>query len=654
MRLPSLTRPQTFMAAAGVIALLSFIELLLANRKFGLFTGGFGQSRAVDAPAEIALFAIGYVCAQAFIGIIAWALIARLNRSGSNRHLLFHFIFAFGGIFAGIMALRYQLASYFSDAMSFGLLKQLGGGSLGDAILYGLNEITLGVGALLLIVLAYWLVWRWVRRHPGEQTDSRTKPSRAGWKTMGVAALSLAIALFIIPRSGGDAAFGLNRTQVWSAGGTALDTATDFDRDGYGLAAIIHDDHPFDAARHPLALDIPGNGVDEDGFGGDLKLVPVPEQPGAASIKGERPNLVIVVMESTRGDVLGKRVNGREVAPHLNVLAAGGSAASSIFSHVGFTTESLKSLFSGSLLPQPGSPSLFRDLDESGYRIGVFSGQPEDFGGISETVGMRDAADIYVDAESLKEKRAFSFAAQGSLLVAENHLLAAFDESFGTADDWQRPVFAYFNFQTPHFPYAHDEMPNLIEDNPIVRSAISAKNADHVRRSYWNAVAAADYWLGELIDRLKARGEWDNTLLVVTGDHGEELFDDGFLGHGHRIGKAQNETFLVVNRPGVAPAGPLGLSDLRGIILSAMAGEKPVQPDLPPFLQIGPLDEPTAIGLAADDGTIVSIRLDTHAVCFQPQNRCTPYDQLSGDDLARADAVVARWGSERWARRAAR
>ena len=229
MRLPSLTRPQTFMAAAGVIALLSFIELLLANRKFGLFTGGFGQSRAVDAPAEIALFAIGYVCAQAFIGIIAWALIARLNRSGSNRHLLFHFIFAFGGIFAGIMALRYQLASYFSDAMSFGLLKQLGGGSLGDAILYGLNEITLGVGALLLVVLAYWLVWRWVRRHPGEQTDSRTKPSRAGWKTMGVAALSLAIALFIIPRSGGDAAFGLNRTQVWSAGGTALDTATDFD-----------------------------------------------------------------------------------------------------------------------------------------------------------------------------------------------------------------------------------------------------------------------------------------------------------------------------------------------------------------------------------------------------------------------------------------
>ncbi len=648
-----MNRVLTLLAATGVVLILSLAELLLANRKFGLFTGGFGQSRAVDGGGEVALFVLGYVCAQVFIGLLAWAIIARLNRSGSNRHLLFHFLFAFGGLFAGVMALRYQLASYFSDAMSFGLMKQLGGGSLGDAILYGINEITLGVGALLGVVLVYWLIWRWVRRHPGPtaKDGARYGALRPGWKAGGVATLALIGALAFIPRSGGDAAFGLNRTQVWSAGGTALDAATDFDRDGYGMIAIIRDDHPFDSARHPLALDIPGNGVDEDGFGGDLELVAIPEQPALTQITGEQPNLVIVVLESTRSDVLGKEVNGQEVAPNLNALAAEGSVTPSVFSHVGFTTESLKSLFSGSLVPAKGSPSLFRELAQSGYRIGVFSGQPEDFGNISATVGMRDAADVYVDAESLKEKRAFSFAAQGSLLVAENHLLAAFDENFGEPSDWQEPVFAYFNFQSPHFPYAHDEMPNRIEDNPIERGAISAKNAEHVQRSYWNAVAAADFWLGELIDRLKASGEWDNTVLVVTGDHGEELFDDGFLGHGHRIGTAQNETFLVINRPDAAPAGPLGLSDLRPIILTAMTGGQPVQPDFPPFLQIGPLDEPTAIGLAEPDGRIVSIRLDTHEVCFLPENRCLPYDQLKGSDLTRADAVVARWGSERWARR---
>ena len=47
-----------------VVAVVSLVELELADRKFGLFSGGFGMSRAVDRPAEIALFALGYAAAQ--------------------------------------------------------------------------------------------------------------------------------------------------------------------------------------------------------------------------------------------------------------------------------------------------------------------------------------------------------------------------------------------------------------------------------------------------------------------------------------------------------------------------------------------------------------------------------------------------------------
>ena len=51
----------------------------------------------------------------------------------------------------------------------------------------------------------------------------------------------------------------------------------DADRDGYGVFAIQYDPAPFDSTRHPLALDIPGNGIDEDGYGGDLELVALPQ-----------------------------------------------------------------------------------------------------------------------------------------------------------------------------------------------------------------------------------------------------------------------------------------------------------------------------------------------------------------------------------------
>ena len=53
----------------------------------------------------------------------------------------------------------YQLHSYFSDAVSFALLKQLGGGSAADALLFAKNEIMLGVGALLLFLTALATMW---------------------------------------------------------------------------------------------------------------------------------------------------------------------------------------------------------------------------------------------------------------------------------------------------------------------------------------------------------------------------------------------------------------------------------------------------------------------------------------------------------------
>lgn len=629
----------------ALMALVSLMELALADRKYGLFTGGFGQSRAVDAPGEIALFFLGYLAAQAVIGLAGWALALRLARRGPAWATCFVFALLNGALFCGLLAAQYQLHSYFSDAVGFALLKQLGGGSLVDAILFGLSEIGVALIALLVVVIGACIVWRSLAWLLPRNLPRPTAPRRAVWVAVIAGFL---LAAFAIPRTGSDAAFGLNRTLAWQALTGTLDLASDVDRDGYGLFGIQHDTAPFDGSRHPLALDVPGNGVDEDGYGGDLRLVPLAAPLGQQVFTGDRPHVVIVVMESTRGDVLGKRIGGKPVAPNLEAIAAAGSAVYPAYSHVGFTTESLKSIFSGQLAPREGDPSLFRDLKASGYRIGVFSGQPEDFGGISETVGMRESAEVFVDAERLRDKRAFDFAAQGSLLVDESHLLAAFDRTLG-AEDWQaRPHFAYFNFQSPHFPYDHEGVPARMIDTPIERGAIGADRAEDVQATYWNAVANADAWLGEVVQRLKAKGVWENTLLIVTGDHGEDLFEDGFLGHGHVINARQFGTMLVANRPGILPPPPIALADYRAILTAALRSEPPGVPAAPPFLHIGPLDTPTAIGLAGPGGELTSLRLDTGEACLVERGECAPHGTFTGAAKARIEALIARWGSERW------
>lgn len=633
-------------AWAVLLALLSTIELLLADRKYGLFTGGFGQSQAVDSVAERLVFAIGYVSALGAFLIAAWWLIVKLSRTRQSWPPVFHLYVFAGGGFAAFLALQYQLHSYFSDAMSFALIAKLGGGSLGDALLFAANEIAIGVGGALFGLLTGWLVYRAISKH---------HPPRAGrdiWRylgrtAIGLFALTLSIAV-AMPSWSADTNNGLNRTLAWRSLVLAANWISDFDGDGYGLVHRMPDRHPFDATRHPLALDIPGNGVDEDGFGGDLVLLPTADAPPSTLVTGNRPHLIMVVMESVRHDVIGKRINGRAVAPNLEALVAQGSLVSPAYSHVGFTTESLKSLFTGSLQPGEDAPSLFRELKQSGYRIGVFSGQPEDFGGISETVGMRASADLFVDGTALRHLRAFSNGAQGSILIDEGHLIESFVKNYPDASLWETPQFLYFNFQSAHFPYHHPGLPATLIDEPLPRSQIHAGNAVALQQTYWNAVAYADRRLGELVDRLKQAGVWNNSLMIVTGDHGEDLFEEGFLGHGHSINQRQYGTFLAISRPGVALSQPVGLSDYRAIILSLLQGRPPAPFSRPVLMMVGDLDAPTQIGMATEKGRITTLRLDTGTACLLESGACENVGRLRGAARTRVDQLLRLWGSARW------
>lgn len=637
-------RPAAFVPA--VMLVVSLVELAVADRKYGLFTGGFGQPSAVDAPGELALFVVGFVVAQVAAGLIAWRIAVWLARRSGEAVAMIHFAFLYGGISLLALTLQYQLHSYFSDAVSFALLSQLGGGSAGDALLFAKNEIALGLGGAALFCAMWWIAVKLVRRVAGH-----ADPSKPRWKWLATTWAVLIVAVLALPRTGSDGAHGLERILVWNGTSSLIAEATDFDGDGYGLAGRQLDGHPFDGARHPLALDIPGNGVDEDGFGGDLELVTIPQALPDISLDGEKPHVVIVVFESTRFDVIGKRIDGKPVAPNLEKVVAQGGAIAPTYSHVGFTTASLKSLFGGALTLEPGEPSLFRDLKRSGYRIGVFSGQPEDFGGISEATGMRENATFFVDAEMLKDQRAFSFAAQGSLLVDETIILGEFEKALGREEEWLSPQFVYFNFQSPHFPYHHDAVPEVFARPPVKRSEIRADNAARVQLSYWNTVAYADAALGRVIERLKQVGAWDNTVLIVTGDHGEALFENSFLGHGHVIDRLQNGTFLASNRPLGDIDAPISLSDVRGTLMAMLGADVPQPRPHAPFMHIGPLESPTAIGMAHADLGVISLRFDREEACFEKSGACAAYDRLEGAELAAIDELVARWGSERWARR---
>lgn len=635
------------LAAGGLLLILCAIELILVDRKYGIFTGGFGQSQALASNLDRLLFAVGYFPAMLLFAASLWWVVHRMTRYHGSWPPVFLFAALGGGLFCIALLLQYQLHSYFSDAVSFGLLKNLGGGSLVDALLFATNEIALAAGLLLVAAITAWLAYYLLRRYLPPAIHSR-HPARRGRRFLGLVAAVVAL-VWSVPLWSVNVSNGLERTLAWRMIVSAANLATDFDGDGYGLVSRLRDSNPFDSRLHPLAMDIPGNGIDEDGFGGDLKLLPHAPPPPITLVEGVKKNLVVIVLESARFDLLDSKVDGREVAPNLAAIARQGSVIAPTYSHIGFTTASLKALFTGSIAPASKAPSLFRELKQSGYEIGIFSGQPEDFGGISETVGMRESADIFVDGSTLKELRAFSNAAQGSILVDEAHLLDAYFDAYANPDRWQKPQMLYFNFQSAHFPYYHEGMPTTLVDKPLGRSEINAANAQALRETYWNAMAYADQKLGELVADLKQRNLWDNSVVVITGDHGEDLFEDGFLGHGHIINRRQYGTFLVTNQRGLTLESPIGLSDYRRIILSMLTGETPQEKAMPVLMLVGELNSPTQIGMAYGRDQLLTLRVDTGLSCRGPaQRECVPFEQAKGRWKDELEILVRLWGTARW------
>jgi len=634
----------------GVILVTLAAELLLAERKYAIFGGGFGQSQALDAPVEILAFFAALIACQSLLFYLLYRLVRRLHGRRKDSPLVpFNFAFFVGGGAIAVLVAKFEALAYFSDAMSFQIVRNLGGGSLVDALKYSLSEAGLillgGLGALVFYA-AVLLFFRRRWRNAAPLPD-RPKLSRRQLIAALVATPLLLFAANKVP----DARAALSRFNSVIAWSSLLEQASDFDRDGYSWFSHPVDRQPFDASRHPYALDVPGNGVDEDGFGGDFTFSGAPPPVPAPVIAGRRPNVILIVLESTRADAIGRRVDGRSITPVLDTMAANGSAARRAYSHVGFTTFSLQSLFTGALAPLDDRRSLVRDFLANGYEVGVFSGQAEDFGDTARLVGMRRGS-IFVDGTTLEEERAFSFAAQGSVNIDGRILLREFDRRLGRPQAWQRPRFLYFNLQSAHFPYYEPMMDQVLPGEPIARGEISAANRERVAHTYWNAIAYNDRLIGALIARLRRLGALDNTILVVTADHGESLFDDGFLGHGHMLNEQQMRIPFILSAPDVAMPDVIGLSDMRAIILAAAGANVPAAAGAPVFQYLGSLDRPGSIGMVDAAGNRTTFNFFQETVWSSATNRWTRYADLPAGSAERraADALIQLWARQRWLR----
>jgi arylsulfatase A-like enzyme len=83
---------------------------------------------------------------------------------------------------------------------------------------------------------------------------------------------------------------------------------------------------------------------------------------------------------------------------------------------------------------------------------------------------------------------------------------------------------------------------------------LTDREKDHVRALYDSNVSYQDDLLGQMIEKLQGWGLWDQTMLIITADHGDEQWEDGRLGHGGSARETLIHVPLLVHYPATFPA----------------------------------------------------------------------------------------------------
>lgn len=227
-------------------------------------------------------------------------------------------------------------------------------------------------------------------------------------------------------------------------------------------------------------------------------------------------NLIIIQMESFQNFLVNLKIDGQEITPNFNKLANENYYFKHFYQQVGQgNTSDAEYVVNSSLyIPSRGAatqmyagkelPSLPKLLRSVGYDTTTFHTNVVEFwnrGELYKALGF----DRYYDAQFFGQEDAVFFGASDEVLYKKT----AAELSRMSEND--KPFYSHIISMTAHHPYS-------IPDEKV-RITLPERFNNTLVGDYLEAQNYADYALGQFIDDLKQRGIWDNSLIVLYGDH---------------------------------------------------------------------------------------------------------------------------------------
>ncbi len=304
-----------------------------------------------------------------------------------------------------------------------------------------------------------------------------------------------------------------------------------------------------------------------------------------------RPNILLVVADALRADAVGPGNPFRARTPNLDRLAARSTRFTTAIAQSGHTGGSVPSLMtSGYALTDgpegrlpPDRPCLAQVLAEAGYDTAAFHSNPL----ISRAFGFGRGFGQFYDSMRVSSRlgvllRRCLNAISNRPYVSGRRIVRMVSHWIGGAG---QPFFLWVQFMDTHGPYlphgglqiSRWRASRLWRRSIRNPESISAQERELLRQLYREEVQYFDRCIGRLLAELHQMGLGEETLLVLTADHGEQFYEHGHYNHPRQLYDEQVHVPLLIARPGregeVAPE-QVELVDLAPT-LCRLAGAEP-------------------------------------------------------------------------------
>lgn len=258
-------------------------------------------------------------------------------------------------------------------------------------------------------------------------------------------------------------------------------------------------------------------------------------------------NIVFIVIDSWRADSF-----SQAITPNMWQFAQQGEIYQNHYSTGNATRAGIFGLFYGlpatywhSFYSNRQAPILMDRLQQLDYQLGIFASahllKPE----FHQTV--------FVNVPDLRVRSKSETMAGRDIEITDEWL--AWDKQ----RDQHQPAFSFLFYDSPHgytFPkdYPYRIEPQVAEVNYLTLN--EKTDPQPIINRYNNSVHFNDSLIGKVLKQIKDKGELDNTLVIITGDHGQEINDNklNFWGHNSNFTDAQIKVPFIALGAGIKPA----------------------------------------------------------------------------------------------------